>query len=452
MAQTPQDLAIRRHEPDELSSYARDRFAGIKPRALSSILKKAERGDVREWMDFCAWMCERDSQIRSVCATNINAIAVAKRRVEPATDRPVDIEAAKRVAGMFDESDELPEVTRSMAHAEHTGAFVGEHITRTEGREVRSHPIIHPSRDLYIDPDRRIWLRSIGPNATLNNLGESPGKWLLHMSRFPGSEPHMGGALHAVSWLYLFKRLGLSYWVKGAQRQGNGIVVANVPNGTATETTDKVLTMLKTMSSDQAGVFDDATRIAFNEPSGRGEVWVTLAEELDKAIAKGILGSTLNVDVQTTGSRALGESQFSTTILPRWEVAGIAIATTLRRQWVEPYLEWNADLFSEKPLPPRIMFDFVDRRDPASAPAWELLVDTDNVENDSLRTARGLEAWGDERGKQTAKRTAAPAAPMFSDTIEGSGPAEVPLRQTMTRTSQTSLDSKPPVKALRFAL
>lgn len=165
-------------------------------------------------------------------------------------------------------------------------------------------------------------------------LGPYDRKFILHRH---GAEPDvpMGvSILDGVYWEWKFLRAGMGFWLDLLDRFGLPSVAALFDSATddpakAQEMANVIAAELTGLSRGQSGALA-AKSLVVPQTGGRGEDFERFAVWLEKRIRKGILSTTLTVDVSDVGARAQGEvSEREVDGVARWH--GSALEHTLAR-------------------------------------------------------------------------------------------------------------------------
>jgi hypothetical protein len=225
-----------------------------------------------------------------------------------------------------------------------------------------------------------------------------------------------------------------SFWTQGAERLANPVALVRVPDNSPPVVKERARRMLDTLSADQAAVIEQNTGIEFPNInySSSSQVWENLITRCDAAMSKGILGSTLNVEVgDTGGAYNLGVSQGNLTIRPRLESDAKLLAGTIERDWFQPLLRYNAHLFNGMiPPTPRLRFIFDDpSQKQIPQHVFAALYESGGFTKNELRELAGMETI---EGGDTY---VLPAPKLPAPGFNRAEVAQVPLAMTPYRTN-----------------
>lgn len=140
----------------------------------------------------------------------------------------------------------------------------------------------------------------------------------------------------------------------------------------------------------------------------------------DEQIARAVLAHFLNLGTET-GSWALG-STFADFFTLSLQTVAQQVAETASQHVVEDMVDWN---WGEEEPAPRVVFDEIGSRHPATADAIKMLIDCGAITADEdleqfLRTMHGLPA----ADQSTRRETKAPALTLTAPPAPGPAPAQ----------------------------
>ncbi len=416
-------------QPQPTNRWTRSSDGALKPTTLSGVLKDAQGGDLERWADTSSYMIRTDPHVRSVWLTRVMAVASATFEVRPGRAKPgmepIAEAAAEFCRVMLEDTEELEDRFADLLHGVAFGVAALEHDWKPRGGMMMSTPrFIHP-RDLRYVDDWALQVRTYTTNVgEWIDIGDHPDKFLVHAPHQIAETPTLTGELMAVAWPWLFKRWLEKYRLSGLERIANGLMYGVLPPNATATARSALQAGLEDISADGVAIFEDGVSINLLESTKNpGEAWTKAIESLNNEISKGLLGSGLNVDVGSVGSRALGTSQFDTTILPRLVNDAKRLAGTVERDWFAPALKFNSHLFGGQ-VPPTPNLSFTVVQEESAEADWNLLVQAGAVTQNELRVSVGLEPI--EGGDALVTAPSPAPGPMFSD-APGGGPADTPL-------------------------
>lgn len=444
--QTPQQRppSERIVQPQNVSTWRRRQYAGIKPETLKAVIRDVERGDLEDWADLTSFMLRTDAHLSSVYSTLIDSVAGADLEIQPGEAKGArEQEAAELGAELWREQLDAIGDTQSLfsklLHGEGVGWAVAEHRWQNVRGTWVSHPEpVHP-RDVGIADDWtwkvRTYQRGIaGEWIRLDEV--HPLQFMVHIPGGIADTPQLGGLLQSVAWVWLFKRWAMIWQQDALERFATPHILGRVADNTNASARNALWEAIQNLSAEHAGIVEgtsDEAALEIIEPStSPGQSWREAIGQYDSELSKRLLGSTLNVEIgDTGGNRAAAESQGLFTILPRLQRIGGRLSSTLARQWARHVMRLNTHRTLGVVAPtPHTVFRFV-QDDPPEIGADEIAGGL-KVRNDEWRTAKGLEPLGGDVGNAIVT-PAAQTAPAPAARDEGAG--HVPFDRTQTAAS-----------------
>lgn len=439
-------------DPSVLYGY-RSQYSEIGFGRLTSILEAADRGNTVEWSELCDRMLRTDPHLFSVYESRLSPVAGARWTLEPGQGDP---ELAQRAAddcrAMLESLPDLERTLKTILHALGVGYSVHE-IVWQEPSEIRSGVVrpkelawVHPRRfrfddhyRIYLYDDGLAAMRAAGDQLVTSSNGAglrlSASKYVVHIPQAVPTYAPTSGLLQVIARYWWIKQWGLKYWLSGAALAGNPRAIGKYPQEATPEAKAELRNALEALSADGVLTLSSDNQIDFVSALTQGvtSVWDRMIQICDAGMSKALIGSTLNVEIgDTGGNRAAAESQFDTTTLPRAEADGRALWSTLERDLFTPFLTFNADRYGGV-VPPIPRGRFVLYEEPTQVD--DLIVSARAVTVDELRSSRGLEPFGPEKGGDRiasidvpamALPSASPALPSAPPKPEPASPVAAP--------------------------
>ena len=407
-------------QPQRPGRNNRHKFAGMKPDRLARIIKATEKGRVEEWADLCETM-RRDHHVRSVTDTVNLAVSGATVEILPADDTPLADAAAEFWRNEVETSSGWQSTLEHLLTGEDVGWATSQHVWSRVNGEWHSSPKVVESRDVAFADDWSIIVRTYG--AEHLDSGEwLPASDLKRDTLIPhipskGMRPTIAGDFQAIAWPWLFRKWLELFRQEGLEKFASPFIAGMVPPNSTETVRAAMKAALENLSSDQVAVMEDGSTIEFLEAAQRpGDAWSEGIQAWNNEITKVKLGSTLNTEVgDTGGNRALGESQFSTTILPRLTAVAARLSSTVLTHWAEPLLRLNAHRFGGvvPPVPKMTLVLVNDEPNTVTAPD---IAGGLKVTQNEWRSSVGLDALApEEGGEEFVQPPPPPGAPAFSD-------------------------------------
>ena len=285
---------------DEWRSYPAD---GLTPSRMSSILKRADAGDLDEAMQLYEQMEEKDAHLFSVANTRRLALTGLDWDVVSASDAlgAQDRGAADEAAAFCRES-----LLRAEGFEEglgHLSLAIGRNIAVAElvwGEFEGSFQLsaIVPVSFTRLVFDEVGALRILTEAEPMDGIVPPPNKFVVHTPQNSSGHPSRGGLLRATAMAFLGKQFAVKDWMVFAEIFGMPVRVGKYdPKATPAEKRE-LLDMLRNLGSEAAGVFSKSVSLEFLE-AGQGSApppYDAMATFFNREISKAWLGQTLTTD------------------------------------------------------------------------------------------------------------------------------------------------------------
>jgi len=216
------------------------------------------------------------------------------RAVSKVDEMARDFWAERVLAGDWDGWSELA----------HWGVFYGYSVAELtyvrDGNYVQlDRVLVRDRRRFRFDPQGN--LRLLTPTdyvRGINLTAEYPGRfWHYSSGADHCDDPYGLGLAHWLYWLVLFKRGNMSEWLSFLEKKAGGMLLGRFPAGTDPSQQSKLLSTLEALKSNGGAVLPEGWLIEFlNSNSGAGPEFDQLYSQLEKAIAKTILGQTATTE------------------------------------------------------------------------------------------------------------------------------------------------------------
>jgi len=271
------------------------------------------------------------------------------------------VKIAEFVRDYFDNETEWDDTLTALQDAVGKGFSALEiHWDASEGQAMpRGFDFVEQKRLLFTDATG--YLRRYPLLLTDDEpMGVEVPPWKLLLHRYGGKSGHAakGGIYRVCAWMYLFKNYALKDWVVFCEVYGMPLRLGKYKPGASEDDKDALLTAIRSLGSDAAGIISEATSIEFVEThqgAAKGELYEALAAFCNRENSKALLGQTLTAEVGDVGSYAAGKVHNEVRMdLARADTR--AAAATVRDQLIRPMVGFNFGW--DAPIP-------------AYAPVWE---------------------------------------------------------------------------------
>lgn len=338
-------------------------YLNLNPMTVRGILDSTYDGRLDRWMELCDEIIASDPHIAGLVETRTMAVAGADWYIEPYDESSEAKKAAEDLRSRFEALQNQAKVFEGLLWGIFAGvSFAEVDWTVTEDGETVFTRIVpkHGKKFLY-DSDFEPCIYDVDSPHHEKKLASFGPKFLVHT---PGKlnryYPTRAGLLRSLALFWLFKKEGVTCWLKGAAKYAYPSIYALFPEDTDEEVVEALVQSLRRFSSDSVAVFESGIEINTldqSSVSGGDSVWSNLVKLFDSQATKLITGGTLTVDAGSKGSYALGEVHERT----RTDISiadAEALAETFRNQLFRPYFQLNKHRYGGKIPPlPRLWFD-----------------------------------------------------------------------------------------------
>jgi phage gp29-like protein len=334
-----------RREQYDLTS----KFIDLGPATLGRILRDADRGAIKDFVDLCDRMLS-DATVKAAYESRLSAVSASQWIVEPgdptgdpARDRYAPDAAAfvERVfrdigatsasgdyceVGGFEQavSDLMDGVGKSLAVREIDWQFVANTWVPARLR------FVHARRFKYSEAWEPL-LVDTGDTVHAAGIPLEPGKFIVHSPRPVAGYPTMTCAMRAVVWPFVIKKWVVQFWLDGAERFAWPFIWAAVRPDTPDEMRERYLSMLKKLSTGHVGVFDAGSEVKLTESTAKdGGTWRELASFLNAEISKGVQGMADAAEASKIGAYGAVKARKGISVDPRIARDERDIAGTIR--------------------------------------------------------------------------------------------------------------------------
>lgn len=270
----------------------------LTPEFIAMALRQCEHGQAPErYLALAESMEERDLHYRSVLSTRKLALTGREILVEAASSSRQDKKIADFARSLFC-IDGFADIVGDQQDGLGKGFSVCEIVWDTSLSEWR------PSAIKWRDPRHFIFpLES--PMWPMRREGTAyielePFKFIVHMPKLKSGLPLRGGLARCAAWAFMAKNYTLKDWLAFSEVYGMPLRIGKYPLGSADNDAIAVLQdAVAGIGSDFAAVIPENMLIEIKESGSKGasaDLYLRLAEYLDKQVSKGVLGQTDTAD------------------------------------------------------------------------------------------------------------------------------------------------------------
>lgn len=394
--------------PQPLSAISGRALQPVSPGRISTALRELDFGNYEYWADMATQM-RRDPVVRRAYATRRSSVAGRGFAVKA----PPDV--APEMRGAAEELVQLTKEWLNSLEARETflmrvldgigmGISVHELVWSRVNGAWMPQPVPVQTRNLRYAQDWTLEVRDYDYNWY--NTINFPAKFLTHVPWTDPGRPMDQGDFLACVFYWMFKRNVWTFWLIGAERFGNPLVLAQMAASSDTAQRQRILDDLQQLTADSVGVTSGTSNIEVISPAAAGStaVWKELRDSLNQEI---FLSLGVSPDLYLSGANG---SRSSTETRDGVRLEGSKLDATLMWgsitrdvvRWLAYYNLRRADI----PLP--IIETLFDDTLPITPDA----INVGAVRINEVRASLGLPAWSVEDGGENIAKPAA-AAPVL---------------------------------------
>jgi phage gp29-like protein len=330
---------------------------GLTPQRLGRILREAETGDARAYLELAEQMEERDLHYLGVVSKRKRSISQLEITVIEAS-ASADDKAAAQLVRDFVERLELQDELFDMLDAVGKGYSVTEICWDTSMSQWM------PRELKYRLPT---WFRLSPDDGETFQLWEDNGyvpllpyHFITHKVRAKSGLAIRGGLARAAAWCYLFKNFDIKSWVIFADTYGQPIRIGKYGPGASAEDKATLLRAVSNIATDCAAIIPETMALELIEAkmTGNSALFAELAAYLDQQMSKAVLGNVGTTDA-IAGGHAVGKVHRQVELDIEKSDAK-SLETTLNRDLVRPLVDLN---MGPRLKYPRILFAIEDEQD-----------------------------------------------------------------------------------------
>lgn len=339
---------------------------GLTPQRLGRILREAETGDARAYLELAEQMEERDLHYQGVLGKRKRSISQLEMNVEDASSSADDKAAAQLIRDFVDRlelQDELFDIQDAISKGySNTEICWDTSETQWMPRELK-----------YRLPT---WFRlSPEDGETMEMWGDTgyvplqPYHFITHKVRAKSGIAIRGGLARSAAWCYLFKNFDIKSWVIFADTYGQPIRIGKYGPGASDTDRATLLRAVANIATDCAAIIPEAMTMELIEAkmSGNSELFGSLAAYLDQQMSKAVLGNVGTTDA-IAGGHAVGKVHREVELDIEKSDAK-QLERTLNRDLVRPLIDLNMGPRAKYPRLKLVVEDPADAQQLASAVA-----------------------------------------------------------------------------------
>lgn len=314
---------------------------GLTPQRLAQVLRNAADGDAREYLILAEEMEERDLHYASVMSTRKRAVAGIEPNVIPASDSPKDREIAEAVKELV-ERPEFSHLVTDLLDSLGKGYSACEIMWDQSGAQWTPREYIwRDPRFFVFDRTSRQKLHLLTDEASFEGVPLSPFKFIVHIPHLKSGIPIRGGIARLAAVAWMCKAYSLTDWMAFCEVFGMPIRIGRYDENASERDKDILRRAVANIGMDAAAILPDTMRLEFVEAAksaGGQELFLRLAEYLDRQISKGVLGQTMTTDDGSSQAQAEVHNEVRLDIK---NDDGKQVAATVNRDLVKSFVDLN---------------------------------------------------------------------------------------------------------------
>jgi phage gp29-like protein len=325
--------------------------SGLTPNRLAGIFREADQGNVYRQMELFEEMEEKDAHLTAILQTRKMAVLSKDYEVMPYSEATEDKEIAAMAGEIVYGIPNLEEAFLDLLDAIGKGFALSEILWEVTGGVAKV-------SELRWIPQKKVVFGEDGKPRLLtseaNWEGVTPPLWKVIYHRYKARSGcvNRAGVLRVVGWMYLLKNFAMKDWAAFNEVFGMPLRLGKYDATASPADRDALVTAIRSLGSDAAGVISKATEIEFVEATSRSggvNPYQLMAEFCNREMSKAVLGQTLTTD--TTGSTGTyaAASVHGQVRRDLVDADAQALAVTLREQLLRPLVGFNFGW--DKPVP-----------------------------------------------------------------------------------------------------
>jgi phage gp29-like protein len=294
----------------------RDRWStypsqGLTPVRLAAIFREADNGDMLRQSELFEEMEEKDAHLYSQLQIRKLAVQGLSREILPVAQDSKTKKIAAFCDEVLDSLEELDDILLDLLDSIAKGYSLCEILWDAGKAEtgIRALRWIHPKKITFWNS---LTPRILTDENMVAGVDVPPFKCIFHRYKARSGYDTRAGLLRVCGWMYLFKNYAIKDWVAFAEVYGQPLRLGKYDQSASSDDKTQLLTAIRSIGSDAAGIISKATEIEFIETlrTGTLNIYESLANFCDTQMSKAILGQTLTSAAggdKGQGSYALGK-------------------------------------------------------------------------------------------------------------------------------------------------
>lgn len=279
---------------------------GLSPERLASILREADAGEARRYLDLAEQIEELDLHYAGVLATRKRSVAQLEISIDPAGEDAASIEHADMVRAWL-QRDELQDELFDILDAVGKGFSVTEIVwDSSEGQWQPARLEARPQSwfDFKREDGRTLMLRDQGGLVPL-----APYKFIVPTMRAKSGLPIRSGIARLACWAVMLKAFTQRDWSIFVQTYGQPVRLGRYGPEASTRDRDVLWQAVANIAQDCAAIIPKSMEIEFvraEAASENSKLYSDRADWIDRQMSKAVIGQTATTDA-IAGGHAVGQ-------------------------------------------------------------------------------------------------------------------------------------------------
>lgn len=360
---------------------------GLNPVRLAAILRAADAGEPRQFLELAETIEERDPHYLGVLGTRRRSVAQLDITVEAASDSARDEEIAQMVRE-YVERDELVAEIFNILDCLGKGYSGTEIVYETSEGQYRPRLVWRDPRSFRFDRN------DLETPMLISESGQpipmEPGRFIWATIKAKSGLALRSGLGRVAAWGYMFKKFTERDWAIFTQTYGQPVRIGKYGAGATEEEKSTLFQAVANIAGDCAAIIPESMQMDFVEAANVGaahQLYKERADWIDQQISKAVLGQTSTTDAVVGG---LGSGKEHREVQEDIETSDArALAAILNRDLVRVWVQLE---YGPQKAYPRIRIGRPDQTDlKALSDALGPMIDRGlEVDMADLRTRFGL--------------------------------------------------------------
>lgn len=313
----------------------------LTPEKLSSIIARADSGDIYDLMLLAQEIEEREPHFASVMQTRKYAIRSLTFQMKAMSENEKEKKIAAEIQTIVDSSI-FRKCVNDLLDAISKGFSAVEIVWDTSKKPWTPKRFIYqPQHFFTVDQKTGTQIRLRSEKNTTDGIELPDGKFIIHRSTSRSGPLCRSGIARTVASLYLVKAYALKDWVNFCEVYGFPLRIGkHAPNASADERSN-LLQCIASLGHNAAAVMPVNMTIE-TQPGVTGNhgssVFGDLIDLINKEVSKVVLGQTMTTEGGSSRAQAMVHERVRSDIL--WADAQ-ALSDTINEQFVRQYVEIN---------------------------------------------------------------------------------------------------------------